>query len=52
MYCAAPRGGFRILERCGDAHAAAFTGVNVLASEILSVALTLPVRPSSNCTTV
>src|SRR5574343_1047574 len=34
------------------AHAAAFTGVNVLASKILSVALTLPVRPSSNLTTV
>src|SRR3990167_4130739 len=34
------------------AHAAAFTGANVLVSPILSVALTLPLRPSSNLTAV
>jgi hypothetical protein len=33
-------------------HAAAFTGANVRASAIFSVALTLPVRPSSNFTWV
>src|SRR6185437_13515483 len=36
--------------RC--AHAAAFTGANVLVSTIRSVALTLPLRPSSNFTCV
>src|SRR5690606_19193838 len=35
-----------------DLHAAAFTGVKVRASMIRSVALTLPVRPSSNFTCV
>ena len=36
---------------CGI-HAAAFTGANVFASLIFNVALTLPLRPSSNFTTV